>query len=82
MALAPGCRVGRSVSLAVLPVSAGQRAQMKATTIIKYLQRMVREHGDVNVEIETDHEIVPARKVRYEETDAFRGDTIIIQGNF
>jgi hypothetical protein len=55
---------------------------MKATTIIKYLQRMVREHGDVNVEIETDHEIVPARKVRYEETDAFRGDTIIIQGNF
>ena len=53
---------------------------MKATTVIKHLQRMVREHGDLNVEIETDREIVPARKVRLEETDAFRGDSIIIQG--
>ena len=53
---------------------------MKATTVIEHLQRMIREHGDVNVEIETDREIVPAGKIRYEETDALRGDSIIIQG--
>jgi hypothetical protein len=53
---------------------------MKATTLIKHLQRMVREHGDVNVEIETDREIVPARKIRFEETDASRGDSIIVRG--
>jgi hypothetical protein len=50
---------------------------MKVTTVIKHLQRMVSEHGDVNVEIETDREIVPSRKIRYEETDAPRGNSIM-----
>jgi hypothetical protein len=53
---------------------------MKASIVIEHLQRMVREHGDVNVEIETDMEIVAACGIRYEVTDAPRGDSIIIQG--
>ena len=54
---------------------------MKATLLIERLARIVRQHGDVNVEIETDFEIVTAREIRYEETDAERGHTIIIQGH-
>ena len=54
---------------------------MKASTLIERLQSAVRKYGDLEVEIETDHEIVSARRVRHEETDAPRGNTVIIQGS-
>ena len=57
------------------------RTGRKASTLIERLQSAVRKYGDLEVEIETDHEIVSARRVRHEETDAPRGNTVIIQGS-
>jgi hypothetical protein len=53
---------------------------MKASDVVYKLQRMIKAHGDLAVEVETDQAIVPAQGIRLMRSDSERGDTIIIRG--
>jgi hypothetical protein len=55
--------------------------KVKASKLIAQLQEQISEHGDVYVEIETDLEIVPAVRIRFNESDSAAGDSIIIVGS-
>jgi hypothetical protein len=55
--------------------------RVKASRLIAQLQEQVRKHGDLYVEIETDLEIVPAVRIRFNESDSAAGDSIIIVGS-
>jgi hypothetical protein len=55
---------------------------MTAKALIKKLEEIVaKEGGNWPVEIETPREIMRAMSVRFAETDAERGCSIIIAGN-
>lgn len=54
---------------------------MRAQTLVKKLLALIAEHGNVKVELETDTEIVALTSVRFSETDAQRGSTIILKAN-
>jgi hypothetical protein len=54
---------------------------VKASRLIAQLQEQIRTLGDVYVEIETDLEVVPAVRIRFNESDSAAGDSIIIVGS-
>jgi hypothetical protein len=55
--------------------------KVKASKLISQLQEQSRKDGDVYVEIETDLEIAPAVRIRFNESDSATGDSIIIVGS-
>lgn len=56
---------------------------MKASVLYRKLGQLLAEHGDVPVEVDTNLNlgIVTVKRIRFEETDAERGNTIVIEGN-
>lgn len=51
---------------------------MKASTLIRCLQKMMAAHGDLRIEVETELEIDAALRVRLSESDSERGNTFVI----
>ena len=55
---------------------------MTIKTLIKRLETLAaKEGGQWPVEIETPHGIIRATSVRFEETDAERGNSVIVVGD-
>ena len=55
--------------------------KQKLLTLVSKLLALIAERGNVKVELETLTEIVAPTSVRFADTDAKRGPTIILRSN-